>query len=695
MGALFLPASVLAAGPALASALAPVARPISFRSLGQPTQTLSGYNPTVDVFVPLPGEGTIGPNSTLTVVFSQSALLDPHTSTVSIYVNNANIAGELLNFTPGVQQHLTVRVPRVALTSTGANHIEVMFSLHDRTEVARCGTVSPNLNVTLYGSSTFQYDLLKTQSVFHGSLDTLPSPFASASSPIAAPILVGLPSAPNNTELTAAGRVLARFGEDLNSRPPAVHTVGPGHLARAARGANLLLVGTPRDLPVLPAAPTDAPFHLAAGAWRDHIGHPLPASEGILYESANPWDRSHAMLVLTGNSPAGVQRTAGILGSGTLRRLLHGDFALVPTAPALPPATQISGHVVPLSALGYNSITVEGFGEHDTRFSFDLAQRTARSGQFDLVFSHGGVSPSGTSSVRIDLNGQPVASRLLQSHDPFRVHWNVTLPANELVAGQNAITVRFFLVLPATCSIPPSASSWATIVNSSTIYLPSSGIGGSADLSLLPFPLVKDGSPDQTLLVVPNTVSAEHGALHLCALIGAQSTSDAPLLTVSTPDQLNPRSLRRYTVLLDGLPSDNSLLAGIDAKLPVHLAHGLRISASSPALRTTLAEHTQLGIIEEIPAPWGPTRTAVIVSASTPSLLPLTGRKLFRGLSGTVATVAADGTVQSFDTRPPLSTEAVQRAPRPIVPLAMSGLAALILLTVLAIFNRRRLGTGQ
>jgi hypothetical protein len=147
--------------------------------------------------------------------------------------------------------------------------------------------------------------------------------------------------------------------------------------------------------------------------------------------------------------------------------------------------------------------------------------------------------------------------------------------------------------------------------------------------------------------------------------------------------------LKDRTVVLDGLARTNPLLARVEPYTPVRAPSSLDFSADTSGLTASISEAGQVGIVEEFASPWSAGHTVFVLSATTPSLLPAIRRTAFGGgLSGTVATVDRHGKVQSFDTH--LTTPDAPAGPkkRPIMPLAMAGLVALLFITALTITQR-------
>ena len=450
---------------------------VRFSSLGWTNQTVSGPSPSLDLYIPGPGDVSLGDHTTLTISYSRSGLLDGKHSFVAISINNVNIGGHVL--VDGFHRPATFRltVPANLLLSNGFNHLQLNFNLRDQLSATpMCGNTDPALSATIYGTSMLHYDVRRTtSSAFTPNLAMLPAPFVQPGASVPPHLLVSLPSRPSSAELTDAGWILARFGADGASAPPTVSALADAALSAgtaSANGASLLLVGTAGDNPAIGRIAVDAPIRLHDRLWRDAEDRPLPPTEGVILEARSPWNTSRAVLIASGNGQEAVRRAALVLASATLRRLLNGTYATLGTPPIVPATPPISS-MSTLRNLGYNSVTLEGSGELSWHLNFDLQGSPTHAGEFSLVFGHGSLPADAASSVRVDLNDQPIASRPLRTDDPIRQQWRMPLPIDALKAGTNVLNVRFFLApLQPGCQTVTNLGLWATIDASSTLTRP-------------------------------------------------------------------------------------------------------------------------------------------------------------------------------------------------------------------------------
>ena len=667
---------------------------VSFSSLGYTNQTLLGATPSLDVYVPGPGVVPLGEHSALALTYTRSPLLDGHNSSVSLFVNDLGVGGQTLRGGYGLPATLVFPLAASALLSRGFNHLQLRFALRDNQDQS-CAN-DPALQVTVSGTSLLRYDV-------PGSgiqdLARLPAPFLAPDATAPERIDVSLPAQPSAIELTAIGRIAARLGADRPSAPPLL-TTHAGTRIGLDSISNAILVGTARDNPAIAMLTAPAGLHLTRGSWQGGDDVALPADEGLIVEVASPWNKDRTVIAITGNGQEGIRRAGMVLSSRTLRQLLQGSYALLPKAPSLAPPPDLSIGTHTLADLGYQSLTLEGFGDHEARYSFDMTRIPSGPAKLDLLFGHGVAVDEAISGIRVDLNGYPVASRQFHATDPGRIELPVTLPADHLQLGTNLLSIRVFLNARTACSILPTATLYTAIDKASSIIFPSNGDAAIPDLQVLPYPLLVDGRSDNTVLVLPDNPLADPNAFALAVGIGARASGDAAGLSVLSATQATDDLLRGHTVLIDGLSGSNRLAARVAATLPLKAIAGqppLQIASQIPALGIDAREGGSLAVVAETPAPWDATQAAVIVSATRQDLLPLARQVLLGGgLSGTLALIdGTSGGQHTFDLHTSKTRTATASGDdnRPIAALLIAALALLLIVLALVLaryFQRQR-----
>jgi hypothetical protein len=687
-------------------AVTKVSNTVAFSALGWDTsRVVTGPNPTLVLSMPGPGDVVLGPATRLSLVYGGSPALDARRSRLSVSVNGVYVASRSVRGGANRPATLTIRIPATALVSDGYNRLRLTFDLRHDKSPKTCGA-GTDLNATVYGSSTLAYDVRgRDQSLFQPDLAQLPAPFALSSSTTFAPtrITVGLPVTPTVAETAGAAHTLARFSEDEPAHSLLAPIVRATSLIGQAPQGDVLLVGTPRDNPAIAALALSTPLLFVGPWWRDAQGLALPPDEGVIVETPNPWDPHGAILMLTGNGQGGIARAETVMSSAVLRHGLHGPYALISAAPRLPAAAR---DALTLRGLGFRAVTQEGAGDHTMGGAFDLARPPLGDGALTLAYSHSAALDPAMSSVRVELNGRPLASRRLDATGSPRKRWRISLPARVLRLGTNVLAVRFhFEAMRTSCSPLPTASIWGAIDPLSIVTLPRTGGRAHPTLGNLPYPLVIDGDPRGTTLVAPDGARDIGDTLNLAVRLGRRSDVDAPRFAVLSASQATPARLRGHAVLLYDIPLDDPLMRRIQGDLPLRLAEtGSAFQLTGqPRLSVGVPRATgDMGVVEEIESPWDRTQMAVVVVASRPALLSKARNLLLGGVSrGTAATVDAAGRVRMIDAHDNAvgvargASRGAPASPRPIRLLGLTGLGLLVLVLGMGVLRGVRRAEGE
>jgi hypothetical protein len=199
---------------------------------------------------------------------------------------------------------------------------------------------------------------------------------------------------------------------------------------------------------------------------------------------------------------------------------------------------------------------------------------------------------------------------------------------------------------------------------------------------------VQNSSADNAILVVPNSLSNDPGALELAVILGAKANDATPSFQVVDAAQVSPAGLRGHTVLLDGIPDTNPLLNQIRAQIPLFSTAGFQTAAgTSSAVRLSAQERSGFGLVEEFVSPWDSSQLAVLVSGSSSTILDGARHALANDdLEGTVALVDAGGNARSVDTsvHEPLAPVQTVTSSRPIRELVIFGIAAALIQILIA-----------
>lgn len=520
-------------------------------------------------------------------------------------------------------------------------------------------------------------------------LGLLPRPlYQRALAPDMATLVV--PDRPSAEELQAALTVAAGLGR-MTSGGLALALVPQRQLTAEQRtGTHLIAVGTAASLgwlaPDLPGLPLRGQALAIAG---------MQADDGLIQLFGSPWSHEHALLLVAGNTPAGLLKAGQALSSGSVRPGSRPDRALIaaiqPNAAPANPAIDST-----LADLGYEVRELLGPGAEFTSYRFDIAPSQVISGEayLDLSYIHSALLDYEQSGLSVSLNSNPIGSVRFDDNSTRLSQLRLTIPANAVRAGSNVLSVRADLEPFDPCFDPQGGGLWLSIRPETLLHLPlnagSSNPVKRKPLSLAdyPLPFVLGPRLERVAMVVsPDDPVAWGQAARLAFDLGRR-TDRAPLELAAAYADALPADLRQQRdLLLVGRASQLPLLAELREWLPAPFEPASDLASEPQApVRYRVEPGTSIGYLELLPAPWDAERSILAVLGSTPQGLAWAGAALtapeLRGrLAGNYAAVIGTQIEASTITLEP--PPAAMPTPAPAAPPASAagfGVSRLVLL---------------
>ncbi len=285
----------------------------------------------------------------------------------------------------------------------------------------------------------------------------------------------------------------------------------------------LIIIGTPSTQPNL--ASLDLPIALNASRFVDRNGTPIPDDTGLLMMASIQESRIPVMVV-TGNSPAGVAKAIQFLVQPGDRQIATGRAILVNTVTSVTsPNPRDWPRYLPLADTftlkdltafndqPYEDVTVRGSSSPALEFDFRaLPDDRFLPGNFmTLRYSYGPQVNALTSLVEIQIDGVAVGGNRLSSiNGSDRETLRVEIPPNR-IKPYSKVQVNFRLDPRErrSCSRPTDQQLWGTIHADSNFELSRENVVQLPDLELLrtgyPFTAPQDLST--TAIVLPERPS--------------------------------------------------------------------------------------------------------------------------------------------------------------------------------------------
>ena len=305
---------------------------------------------------------------------------------------------------------------------------------------------------------------------------------------------------------------------------------------------------------------------------------------------------------------------------------------------------------------GTSESTIEGAsGTISVAFSAPAAAPGSQ-GDLDLVLSFPeGLDPR-RSNIIVELNGQTIATVMVDGEENRRGSYRVDLPWDVLRIGPNTLTLRANLYDTQSLVLAPCESTaperlWMTIHDNSAIRLPqTAGAATGSDLGALPFPFAGLTGIRDTVVVVNalDTDALRAGMFTIVALgraFGAQNQ-----FTVQGALEATPESLGDNHVIAVAAPPTSPLGLELERILPLVLREGgSRALVEEEGTLTEILDSSRIGAIQEVEVPWARGRALLSVSGTDSVALGWAADALIeRSLDGNVALLQSARQINTF-----------------------------------------------
>ncbi len=558
-------------------------------------------------------------------------------------------------------------------------------------------------------------------------LTTLPRPIFQRDSIFPVNSTLVVPDAPTAQEMQAALTIASSFGR-MSSGQMSVSLVPMSQLTAEMRTqSELIFVGKSSALSLLQGVALPSPLQSNTFA-----APGMQTDDGILQMAVSPWNTGRAMLVVGGNSDAGVVKAAQALSNENIQTV--GDHNLALIANVAPPTTSRVDTTLPQDTrtfedLGYNILTMNGVGRADTfvRFTIPPGYTATEDTYLDMTFNHSGLLDFNRSGLTVFMNGNLIGSVLLSQQTASTTTQRIKIPLSSLTTSTNELKFEADLAPLSQCSFLDFGNLWLSILPESVLHMPlqpaTAGTVSLRDLSSYPYPFASDPTLSNLAFILPKgDASAWSTAAGIALQLGRQSPGALFNVGVAYDGEVPDDIRNNRNLIVIGLPSTTKLLTDINDSLPAPFEKGTNVAVvQGQQVSYRFPENTDLGYLELLNSPWNADRVILAVVGSTPAGVAQAGAVLTnavqRGsLKGNFVLVNGD-TLSVADTRtglglasvgdsagvPPQPAMANAATPAPQtanalfssetgwIPLVVGGLALMILIVIIiAAVTRRR-----
>jgi len=482
---------------------------------------------------------------------------------LTVKINRQTVAMLPLNDI-GTVEH-TVVIPASYLTSLRSDgRMELRFELDSGISCQ----ANQHMNVVINQSTflTFPHDQIEPST----DLITFPRPiYQDTIYPDFALLVV--PDNPTSAELQAAMSVAAGLG-NLTSSNVSLDLTTVGTLTDLQKNNDhLIFVGQVSSLPdladlILPLPVKEGRFSLT--------GSP---DDGVVEMVNSPWNVSKVVMVVSGNTEAGVLKASQAISSGSLQSSYVPNLAIIDSVRDDPnPSLLIIDQT--LADLGNNLNVLNKRGVESVEYGFYVPPGSTISSDsfFELAYSHSALLNMSLSGVVVLLNDQPIGSIQFTANTAAGAQntMRFTLPQTLILPGTNRIDVRVSLEPSENCSDPSLESLYATIWPQSRLFMPFTTIQmdtiSRLDLSNYPVPLSYDSTMSGLAFVLQSDdLNTWKSALQVARYLGDRSNGPISMPRVFIDGDFTDDDLANYNLIVMGIPSKMSFMNKLNLVLPV------------------------------------------------------------------------------------------------------------------------------
>jgi uncharacterized repeat protein (TIGR01451 family) len=347
----------------------------------------------------------------------------------------------------------------------------------------------------------------------------------------------------------------------------------------------------------------------------------VPEGDGIVQEIVSPWDRTRAILIVTGLSDEAVYKASRALSTGNRFPGMEGPSALVREVHPLAERSEEPAFTdLTFAELGYDDNVLKNLYQ-ETIYYFDIpiGWRLTEDAYLDLRFSHSQLMDYSQSFLNVSFNGQPITGISLSDNSALDGSLKVSLPPSQVRPGRaNKISIQVQIHPVDECA---DTDLWFLISRESALHLDHSlQESPPLDLSLYPYPFDWRTDLADVLFVLPSGPRTEEwvGSLQLVAGLGRAAGGPSFAPRVALGDTWPEPALGDYHLIVIGRPTRNPTLQRANAQLPQpFLPDSDVIEQKLNDVVLRLPPDVDLGYLQLLPSPWSENRAFLAVTGTS------------------------------------------------------------------------------
>jgi hypothetical protein len=610
--------------------------------LGESDALLRGPYATQNIRFGLPANWAFEEGASLQLIMTASLITDASQSvaegqfigaTLSVSFNNDTVA--TIPILAGSNVTYDVPIPPTALDSPfddGRHELTLFLDAgNDCTDLTR------QTSVVVSSASYFTIPYAEQAPVT--DLTMLPRPIFQRDSIFPVDVALVVPDSPTAEEMQAALTVATSFGR-MSGGNMGLNLVPMSALTPEMRtDSQLIFVGKPSALSLLQGAELPSPIE-----GRSFAAPGMQEDDGILQLAISPWNTGRAILLVGGNSDAGVVKAAQALSNENIQTVGDHDLAVVasvlPSPSGSPATTTIPQEMRTFSDLGYNILTMNGAGRSETFVRFSIPPGFVVTGEpfLDLTLNHSGLLDFNRSGLTVFLNGNLIGSVLLSDQTASTTTQRIRIPVSALATSNNELRFEVDLAPLSQCSFLDFSNLWLSILPESVLNLPLAPATADTvtlrDLGSYPYPFTSEPTLSNLAFVLSeNDPASWNAAAQISLQLGRQAAGALFSPEVAYDGEIPEEIRNERNLIVVGLPTNMQIFGELNDSMPAPFEEGTNIAVlQGQQVSYRFPAESDLGFLELLASPWNADRVILAVVGTTAEGVRLAATALTDGL---------------------------------------------------------------
>ncbi|GAP22667.1 cellulose biosynthesis cyclic di-GMP-binding regulatory protein BcsB [Leptolinea tardivitalis] len=668
----------------------------SFSNLGKIDQIMNGPYDSLWVNFSVPNNWQLNDGASIQLhlnnsfntssTLSEAELIKATGATLDVEFNGVWLTTLLLNWSGEKVINVPIS-PRSIFNSTNGQHYVALYlnaaidcNIDHQTTVAVLSDSSlklshdmvvPKVNLSQFPIPLYQDSAFFANTIIAPSAAAAPTPTASLNGQnintglFSATTQVAVPPAvmvtrdnPDLAELQSALIINAGLGRISNGNLP-LTTIPISKLTEdIKKSAHLIFVGKGPEFSVLKSANLPTVY--------DGVSFKTPkavADDGLIPEVVSPWDTSKVILIVSGDSDAGILKAAKAVSSGVIMPSDRNDLAIVSNVIPGKLITTVNDDRT-LADLKYDTIRLDGTGVRNYKYLFLIppGQMLRNDAYLKLSFTNSPFLDQGQSALSVYINNQAIGGvRYSVESSRSIVTEQINIPGYLLRAGMNQLTIETDHKPMNYCSGSVTSNLWTSISNQSLLHIPltpvTPGIVKQTTLAnFLDFLSTSPTLESTGFIVAKNSPDAIKTAAQIAYQLGSVMTGDMVELDAAYADAVPEEFKKDHDLVIIGRASQLPILADLGSNLPAQFDKGSDV-AQETVFRVIyrIPPNISVGYLELLATPWNSARNILAVLGSTDEGLGYSANALLvdqtqKKLGGNFAVIRNDQ-VLTGDTR--------------------------------------------